>query len=73
MAFFVFWGRKEAVTMRVEVTKYLNGAKLFRILKEERTFEVQAIVKGLIQTEAITLIQKWREDMNEIEGPPATR
>jgi hypothetical protein len=58
--------------MRVEVTKYLNGAKLFRILKEERNFEVQAIVKGLTRSEAVELIQKWREDTSKIEGPPET-
>ena len=58
--------------MKVEVMKYLNRERLFRILKEERNFEVQGVVRGLTQTEAAELVQKWKEDASKIEGPPET-
>jgi len=58
--------------MKVEVMKYLNRERLFRILKEERNFEVQGVVRGLTQTEAAELVQKWKEDVSKIEGPPVT-
>jgi len=58
--------------MKVEVMKYLNNKGFFRILKEERNFELQVVLKGLTRSEAVELIQKWKEDASKVEGPPAT-
>jgi hypothetical protein len=59
--------------MKTEVMKYLDEGRLLRILKEERNFEVQGVVRDLTQSEAVELVQRWKGDASKIEGPPKPR